>query len=252
VTIHFQADAVIAFFLALVRGTAFLVACPPFATQAIPMVGKTAIAGGLAFAAIGPLSHDPMPLSTAALVGALVLQIGVGALIGFVVQMYVSAISSAGALIDHFSGLNLPPAIDPMSLEQLPVIGQLFQWMATVLLFSTGAVGILAEGFVRSFGVIGTTLPARDVAMLPSALGQDLVGFFAASTEVAAPLIAVLVVAQILLGLLAKAAPQTNVFSLGFPFQILLVLFTLGLAIVALPSDVANLVQRGLGQLFGG
>ena len=59
-------------------------------------------------------------------------------------------------------------------------------------------------------------------------------------------------VAQILLGLLAKSAPQANVFILGFPLQILLVLGGLGLAMVALPSDVTNLVTRSMSQLFGG
>ena len=69
--------------------------------------------------------------------------------------------------------------------------------------------------------------------------------FFAAAVEIAAPLVAVVFAAQLLLGLFAKSAPQANVFSLGFPLQLLLVLAGLGLAVVALPADVANLVERG-------
>ena len=83
-------------------------------------------------------------------------------------------------------------------------------------------------------------------------MSSDLVSFFAAAVEIAAPLVAVVFVAQILLGLLAKSAPQANIYMLGFPLQILLVLGGLGLAIVALPSDVTNLVARGVSQLFGG
>jgi flagellar biosynthesis protein FliR len=51
--------------------------------------------------------------------------------------------------------------------------------------------------------------------------------------------------------LLAKAAPQINVFVFGMPLQILVALIGVGAAIVALPSDVVNLVGRAIGQLFG-
>jgi flagellar biosynthetic protein FliR len=250
--IHLQLAAGVAFFLALLRGTAFLYFCPPFSNNMIPFLAKTGIAGGLAVAAVPTVSHDALPMSTPALIEALVIQIAVGALMGFVVQLFVGAVQGAGAIIDQFSGLNLPPAIDPLNLDQSPLLAQLYEWMATVLIFVSGAYLLLAQGFVRSFAAVGTTVPERDIQQLPTFLSSDLVSFFAASAEIAAPLVAVVFVAQILLGLLAKSAPQANVFVLGFPLQILLVLGGLGLAVVALPSDVSNLVARGVSQLFGG
>ncbi len=75
--------------------------------------------------------------------------------------------------------------------------------------------------------------------------------FFAAAVEMAAPVIVVLFCTQILLALLAKAAPQINVFVFGMPLQILVALIGVGLAIMALPNDVANLVGRAMSQLFG-
>ena len=50
--IHLQLAAGVAFFLALVRGTAFLYLCPPFANRMIPFLAKTGIAAGLAMAAV--------------------------------------------------------------------------------------------------------------------------------------------------------------------------------------------------------
>jgi flagellar biosynthetic protein FliR len=79
----------------------------------------------------------------------------------------------------------------------------------------------------------------------------DVTTFFAAAVEIAAPVIVVLFAAQVLLALLAKAAPQINVFVFGFPLQILLALAAVGLALVALPSTVTNLVGRATVQLFG-
>jgi len=51
---------------------------------------------------------------------------------------------------------------------------------------------------------------------------------------------------------LAKSAPQINVFVFGMPLQILVALFAVGLALVALPGDVTNLVGRAMTQVFGG
>jgi flagellar biosynthetic protein FliR len=252
VSVHFPLADGIAFLLALVRGTAFLYFCPPFSNRMIPFVAQTGIAAGLAFAAVPTVAKEALPLSAPSLIEALVVQIVLGALIGFVVQLFVGAVQGAGALVDQFSGLNLPPALDPLSLDHAPLISQLYEWTATVLIFVSGADVLLAQGFLRSFRVIGTTIPDRDIAQLPGFLSGDLVSFFAAAVEIAAPLVAVVFVAQIALGLLAKSAPQANVFSLGFPLQLLLILAGLGLAVVALPADVSNLLNRGLGQLFGG
>jgi len=101
--IQLQLGAGVAFFLALLRGTAFLYFCPPFSNNMIPFLGKTGIAAGLAVAAVPTVSHDALPTSVPALVGALVVQIAVGALIGFVVQLFVGAVQGAGSIIDQFS-----------------------------------------------------------------------------------------------------------------------------------------------------
>lgn len=250
-TLSLSVAAITAFFLALVRGTAFLYIAPPFTIAAIPFAARTAIAGGLAIAAIPVLRADPMPTSTVGLVGALLVQVAVGALIGYVVLLFVGAVQSAGTLLDQFSGLNLPPALDPLSLEQTPIIGQLYEWVAAALLFTSGGVVLLAHGFDASFQVVGTTISAHDIAVLPTLLSSDIVSFFAATIEIAAPLVAVIFVAQALLGLIAKSAPQANVLALGFPLQILLALLVLGVSIAAIPSDLASLLERALAQLFG-
>ena len=98
---------------------------------------------------------------------------------------------------------------------------------------------------------MGTTLPHVTAGKVAGVITTDVTTFFAAAVEIAAPVIAVLFATQILLGLLAKAAPQVNVFVFGMPLQVLLALVAVGLALVALPGDVTNLVGRATSQLFG-
>jgi len=116
---------------------------------------------------------------------------------------------------------------------------------------SSGAAIVIVEGFVKSFRAVGTSLPRTTPGSLAQTVTGDVVTFFAAAVEIAAPVIVVLFCTQILLALLAKAAPQINVFVFGFPLQILVALLAVGLALVALPGDVTNLVGRATTQIFG-
>ena len=86
-------------------------------------------------------------------------------------------------------------------------------------------------------------------------LTTDLVTFFTAALEIAAPIIVVLFVAQIGMAMLAKTAPQMNVWLLSFPLQMLLTLGLVAVALQTMPGFLNQLVQRVLqstGALIGG
>jgi flagellar biosynthetic protein FliR len=252
VTFHISAAFAVALTLAFVRSVAWVTICPPFANSSIPKMVKIGFAGAVAFFAAGTLQHDPLPSSDAQVLTELVIQAVVGVMLGFVVSIFVTAVVAAGSLVDLFSGLNLPQAIDPLSQQQTAIFGQFYNLVLTTLLFTSGAAVVIVEGFVRSFHAVGTSLPPTTPGSLAQTVTGDVVSFFAAATEIAAPVIVVLFCTQILLALLAKAAPQVNVFVFGMPLQILLALITVGAALAALPNDVVNLVGRAMTQLFGG
>jgi flagellar biosynthesis protein FliR len=249
---HISPAFATAFVLALVRASAWVVVCPPFANKTIPTIAKIGFSLGVAFDAAATLQHDPLPTTNAQVVMQIVVQAVVGLGLGFVVSVFVSAVTAAGSLIDLFSGLNLPQAIDPLSLQQTPIIGQFYNLVSTALLFTTGSVLIIVGGFIHSFAAIGTSFPHATTGSVAAVITHDVTTFFAAAVEIAAPVIAVLFATQVVLALLAKAAPQINVFVFGFPLQILVTLVAVGLALVALPGDVTNLVGRATAQLFGG
>ena len=70
--------------------------------------------------------------------------------------------------------------------------------------------------------------------------------YFGAAVEIAAPLLVVLFLAQVILGLVSRAAPAMNVLSISFPFMILLTILLAGIAIPLLPNAVDSLVHDGL------
>jgi flagellar biosynthesis protein FliR len=251
-TLHLSSAFAVALVLAFVRSVAWVTICPPFSNSSIPMMLKIGFAAAIALVAAGTLQHDALPASDAQVITEIVVQAVVGVVLGFVVSLFVTTVVAAGSLIDLFSGLNLPQAIDPLSQQQTAIFGQFYNLLLMTLLFTSGAAIVIVEGFVKSFQAVGTSLPKTTPGSLAQTITGDVATFFAAAVEIAAPVIVVLFCTQILLALLAKAAPQINVFVFGMPLQIAVALIGVGVAIVALPSDIVNLVGRSMTQFFGG
>jgi len=245
--VHLNVDPqwFLAFFLAFIRGLAWLVVVPPFSNRhVVPRVALIGISGGLAILAVPQIAQGRIPTDTAGLVGAIVLQIFTGAALGLCVLVLLSAVTAAGSMIDLFGGLNLPPAVDPLSENQTPMIGQFYEQVGMVLLFVTNGELLLVRGFETSFGAAGLTLSSTATAS--NVLSADLATFFTATLEIAAPLIVVLFATQISLAMLSKAAPQINVWILGFPIQAMMSLLFVAIGIKVLPGYVDNLVTRAL------
>ncbi len=236
----------LSFLLVFVRALAWLVVVPPFSNRAvIPPTALIGIAGGLAILSIPQVAASSVPTDTAGLIGSLVLQAFTGVLLGLPVQILLNSISSAGGLIDMFGGINLPPSIDPLSLNQTPILGQLYEQVGMVLLFVTNGEMLLVHGFAASLGKNAITLSTSGFAA--NLLTADLATYFTATLEIAAPLVAVLFATQIGLALLAKAAPQLNVWLLGFPIQALMSLLFVAVGVRVIPGYLANLLGR-IGQ----
>jgi flagellar biosynthesis protein FliR len=216
--------------LVLVRATAWLFIMPPFGGRTIPIQVKLGFAAALSLA-IGPqVAEHSVSLDVAPLAGAVVMQVGIGVALGYIGVMAFGVVQAAGALIDSFSGLNMSQLVDPTSTGTTSVFGRFYQVLATTLLFTLGGHLMIVRGFIASFEA--TSLTHIDMERLAEILTVDIGRFLVAGLEIAAPLVAALLLTEIALGLLSRAAPAMNVFMLGMPIKVLV---TIGLAAVAVP-----------------
>lgn len=236
--------------LAGVRMVAFIVIAPPFSYNAIPLRIKGMLAVALALAVSPRVTAGYVSLDTAAFFGAVVLEVLVGAVLGFLVYVIFSAVQSAGGLIDMFGGFQLAQAFDPQSMINGAQFTRLFQMTALALMFSSDAYQLIIGGLVRTFGALplgGGIDLAHPVEAAVGAVTQ----MFLASVQIAGPLLVVLFLADAGLGLLTRVAPALNAFALGFPLKILLTLMLGGLVFVALPRIVASLTGLAVAALTG-
>jgi flagellar biosynthetic protein FliR len=242
VTLELNAAEFVAFLLALIRAATWLTLAPPFNNRSIPAPVKMGLSAAMALAVAPHLapSLGPGPFATTTLLGDGMVQAVTGASLGFFALLLFSAVSSAGSMIDVFGGFTISQAFDPFLNAQATVFGRLYEMVALVLLFVTDGHLILVRGFLTSFDAIGVKAPS--LTHLGALVTTDLTVYMTAAVEIAAPLLGALFLAQVALGLLARATPNIHVFQISFPFTILLTLLLAGLALPSLPSAVSTLL----------
>jgi flagellar biosynthetic protein FliR len=234
-----------ALLLGMVRASGFVIMAPPFNSAAIPVAVKGALAMALAVVVFPHISGDLPPITAGFLIVTAVTEALIGAALGFIVQVLFTAVQMAGDFIDLSGGFSLQPAYDPMSLTTHSSVGKLHYMLATTLLFTSGGHLLLVRGFVTSYvGLpVGGSLP---VAQLGHTLITVFSMMFLAALQIAGPMVAVLLLADVALALLSKAAPALNIFSFGFPVKIMLTLTLLGLTFPLLPPALDALMHSGV------
>ncbi len=241
------------YLLALSRMAGFVLVAPPFNTRGIPGQARAAAAIAIAI----PLSTWTIPqapaLSDGTLVSSLLLQLITGAALGMLVMLAVAAIEIVGDFIDVAGGFSITAGLDPLGLNQSSVMGRLHQLIAITLLFLGNGHIIVLQGLARSFSLMPQAgLTWEQVAR---SLTAGFAAMFLAAIQITAPIMGALLIADIGLGLLTRAAPALNAFSIAFPLKISLSLLLIGLILSQIPSALSHLIeQAGIGiiQLSGG
>jgi flagellar biosynthetic protein FliR len=251
VTFQFDPVLLTAFALALVRAAAWLFFSPPFNTRMIPTSVKAGIAASLALCAAPRIAASgDVPLGTAGFLGALLTQVLVGVSLGLLTMVLVNALQAAGSLVDLFAGFSLAAVYDPSSGSQVSIFGRFYELVAFTLLFTTNAYLILVNGWFRSFEVVPAS--GFSITSIADMFTKNLAQFFIAAIEVAGPVLGCLFLSELLLGILSRAAPSLNVFSLAFPLRVLVALVVVGLALPLIAPAIGNLVLNAVSPFGSG
>ncbi len=207
--------------LMLIRVSAMVATAPVLSSRSIPVRVKAAI--GLALV----LSVLPM---TAAQTGgvpqdgfAYLMLAGkeliIGAAIGLIAQMVFAAVQMAGAFIDLSTGFAMASALDPVSSSTMTVLGRTYNLIATTVFVTIGGHLMLLKGVLASFTLIPpTAMPRFEVFV--QGVASTSAGVFVIALQLAAPLMAALLITDVALGIMSRAAPQMNVFATGLPIKI--------------------------------
>lgn len=167
-------------------------------------------------------------------------QLVIGAAMGFSIQLAFAAIEYAGDLIGLQMGLGFATIVNPETNDQSPLIGGLLRYFAMLAFLVANGPLMMIAGVSESFHsmpIAGSAGLLDDWKMLVMAGGT----IFGLALHMALPVIAALLVTNVALGVMTRAAPQLNLFSIGFPITIAVGLVVLAgsLPVVLALSDSA-------------
>jgi flagellar biosynthetic protein FliR len=239
-----------------IRITAMLLAAPVFSNQQVPVRLRILLSLALTVAVLPAVESPPVvdPLSLQAVLIA-AQEVLIGVLIGLLLGMAFQSVVIAGESIAMTMGLGFATMVDPQSGFTVPVLSQFLLVLATLLFLSLGGHLMLIELLAASFQtmpVAGEGLQRADL-MGVVVFGSQM---FAGAVLIALPAIVVLLVVQLAMGIMTRAAPQMNIFSVGFPVTILLGFLTvLFLVLPVLQPRMMQLWSAAFGaarRLIGG
>lgn len=242
-----QLDAWInAFLFPFARILALFASAPVFGNPALPV--RIRLVAGLVIAiALVPIL-PPMPTVPAgSWLGFLILaqQLMIGLLLGFTLRIAFAAVDLAGELIGIQMSLSFAMLYDPQNAGQTPVIAE-FMGLLTMLVFLAMNGHLLTiQALAESFRLLPISTTPFSVGSFNALLAWSAT-LFSAGLLLALPLITALLIANLAMGVLARVAPQLNIFAVGFP-----VTLTAGFAVLmfSLPYFGAAL-ERLFDQAF--
>jgi flagellar biosynthetic protein FliR len=244
------------FGLVLARVGGVLVAAPVFGARQVPAQTKIGLAVVLSLI-ITPLQIGRAPVIPPGAVafGLLVgRELLVGLAVGFAVALIFNGIQVGSQLIGIQIGFGLGGVINPESGADSSVIDGFYAVLATVIFLSANGHHALLAAMARTFDVVpvaGGQLPAVNPVQV-MALIQSV---FQIAIRISLPAIGALLLADVAMGMIGRAAPQMQVMVVGAPVRIAagLVLMAVSLPTSAMLMDA---VFRNLGQsintLIGG
>lgn len=203
-----------------IRIAAMITAMPALSSSFVPMRAKLAIAIGLTIV-IAPII-PPVPEVDAISIEAMFLvmyQILVGVAMGFIFNLVFAAFVIGGQIIAMQMGLGFSMMVDPLNGAQTPVLAMFFVLMVTLFF-------LLMDGHLALIRVVADSFHSLPIGLsgISSANYWELANWgtrmFVGAVLVSLPAVTALLLVNMALGVMGRAAPQLNIFAVGFSVTI--------------------------------
>ncbi|HEY2187197.1 MAG TPA: flagellar biosynthetic protein FliR [Caldimonas sp.] len=202
------------------RVVALFSSMPVIAQRSVPVRLRIGLAFLIAFCAQASLPPiAPIALESSAALLAVLQQVLIGVSLGFAVRIVFSAVEFAGELVGLQMGMNFASFFNPMSGGEQTAVSSFYGMTIAWLFIVSGAHLLVIAAVVQSF----TTFPVAGdpFAFLrvvePQRWGAEI---FRLGLWIALPLVAMLLFANLVLGVISRVAQQMNVFAIGFPITL--------------------------------
>jgi flagellar biosynthetic protein FliR len=222
------------FLLCLARVISLIAAIPAFAGIQMSgqiKIGLAVMTSLLLFPAMAP--YTPKESLSLTELGLLVVnEVLLGTLIGLASQMVFAAASFGGTVIGYQMGFAAANIFDPQTTQQLSLMSQFVNILTLLIFLALDVHHYFFRAIVESYVLLppGPLDFSHGVVQELMRLASQM---FALGVKLSAPVLALLLLANLVLGILARVFPQLNVFMLSFPLNIGIAFVVMGLTLGA-------------------
>ena len=242
-----QLDAwIAALFYPLARVLALVAAAPVFNNPGLPQRMRLLIGLAITFGLAPALPPLPQIAPGSGLgLAVLAQQILIGLAMGLTMRIVFSAIDMAGELVGLQMGLSFAVFYDPQNTAQTAAVAEFLGLLATLAFLALNGHLMLVAALAKSFTLLAIgTEPFGTMGL--SMLVHWGATLFSAGILLSLPMIAALLVTNIALGVLTRAAPQLNLFAVGFPVTLVVGFSVLLLSLSYMAPVFQHLFERAL------
>ena len=226
------------FLLVLTRISSFVFVAPFFSMTNTPRrlrAGFSLLVSVLLFNALP--DHSVPAYSTVLGYSIIVLKEAVcGLLIGLGANMCMSIVQFAGKVADMEIGLSMVQLFDPISRDGTGFMGSFYQYILILIMLITNMHYFFLRAIVETFTLIPIGGAKFSSEKIMTTTVQFLTDYITVSFRLCLPIVAAMLLLNAVLGVLAKTAPQVNMFSVGIQIKIIVGLGILFLTMGTIPA----------------
>lgn len=228
--------------LILLRITSFIVVCPGFSFRGLPNIYKVGLSSILSFFIYMVLPEMPLENNMYIIFFLAIRETVFGLALGFVTNLIFSAVEIAGHLIDFQVGFSMGSVYDPSMGIQASNYGRLYYWMGICAFFLLDLHHQVISALIRSFELVPLS------AMTFSGLGVEAIlsifsRIFELGFNLAAPMIIVVLITDVVLAVISRTVPQINVLILGMPLKAMVSFMAFMVSIAWFLNSIGNIIK---------
>ncbi len=226
------------FLLVFVRMASFFVSAPFFSINNVPRRFKACLALFMAYIIYQVMpSHTPLLYRSVYGYAVLVLREAIaGLVIGIGANLIDSVTHFAGRIVDMEIGLSMVQLMDPMTRQPTGFTGTLYQYVVCLMMMITGMHHFFLKAMVETYTMIPIGQAVFRSDEILTAIMQFLRDYMSIAFRLCLPVIISIMITNVVLGILAKASPQINMFSVGIQIKIFAGLAVLFISASTLPT----------------
>ncbi len=237
-------DAFALFGLLLVRPGMVILTAPFFGAGFAPPQVRAGLALLLAFtlSSLVPMPHVATAAGLTALLGR---EAAIGLALGLAIRALTAVAEFAGELGSYQSGMSAGAMVDPVSGVRNTEFATIYTNLTIIICFATNAHHAFLRALVASYQSVPMGLGGLDLGLAGSV--ARMLGFvFVYGMRLAAPMLVVMLLVEVVLGLMTKVAPSLNIMVLGAPLRVPVGLLLVAVTTTTLPSLLTHMVPAAL------